>query len=65
VSCDHHSKIAFVAVRNVAVMGHTLLGLLSDDEDSERKDVVRSAGGVAAEVLAEVISKNDLAFPRY
>jgi hypothetical protein len=53
-----------VVVRKVAVMEHTLLGLLSDAEDSERKHLVRSAGGVAAEVLAEIISKNDLAFPR-
>jgi hypothetical protein len=42
-------------------------GLLLDAEESERKDLARSArrGGVAVEVLAEIVSENGLAFPRY
>jgi hypothetical protein len=44
LSRDHHPKIAFAAVRTVAVKEHALLDLLSD---AERKDLARSAEAAA------------------
>jgi len=61
LSRDHEPKIAFAAVRTVAVMERTLLDLLSDVDD--RKDLARSAE--AADVLAETTGENDPASPRY
>jgi hypothetical protein len=44
LSRDHHPKIAFAAVRTVAVKEHALLDLLLD---AERKDLARSAEAAA------------------
>ena len=52
-----------MAVRTVSVIEHTLLDLLSGAE--ERKDLARSAEATAVDVLAETISENYPASPRY
>jgi hypothetical protein len=62
LSCDHHPKIAFAAVRTDSLIKCTLFGLLSDAE--ERKDLARIAEAAVAEVLAKTISENDPASPR-
>ena len=62
LSRDHHPKIAFAAVRTVAVTEHLLLDLLSD---AERKDLAWSTEAAAVEVLAETISENDPASTCY
>ena len=66
LSCDHHPKIAFAAVRTDYILEHTLLNSLSDAD--ERKDLARcsdSSEAAPAEVLAKIISENDPASPRY
>jgi len=50
LSRDDYPRIAFVAVRTVAVIERTLLDLLSD---VERMDLARSAAAETVEVLAE------------
>jgi hypothetical protein len=61
LSRDHDLKIAFAAVKTLAVLERALLGQLLDAE--VREDQKRSAE--LAEVLAAAIGENDPASPRY
>ena len=60
LSHDHHPKIAFAAVRTVAIIERTLLDLLSDTV--LRKDLPGRRRTPAVEVH---ISEDDPASPRY
>ena len=56
LSHDHHPKIAFAAVRTVAIIERTLLDLLSDTV--LRKDLPGRRRTPAVEVLEETISED-------
>lgn len=63
LSRDHDPKIAFAAVKAIAVLERALLEQLSDARDRNRMDRDRSAE--LSKVLAAAIGENDPASPRY